>query len=124
MAQIKVFVKEPGKPAEVKEIENDWLTFKSLIGGGTLEVVTIGAGIMMYIDDEGKLKDLPFNFRLGTSDYVVGNAVFFGNDGGEDEQSFTDNKIEYLTLCFGRDFLPCLKPNADLDLILKYLRRG
>lgn len=46
MAQIKVVVKEPGKPAEVKVIENDWRTFKSLIGGGTLEAVTIGAGIM------------------------------------------------------------------------------
>jgi hypothetical protein len=124
MAQIKVVVKEPGKPAEVKEIENDWLTFKDLIGCEIFSSVTIGAGIIMYIDDVGKLKDLPFNFRLGTSDYVVGNAVFFSNDGGEDEQSLTDNQIEYLTLCFGRDFLPCLKPNADLDLILKYLKRG
>ena len=94
MSMIKVLVKRPGEKSEVREIENDWKIFKALIGGGMLECVSIGAGIMMYLDEEGKLKGLPYNFRLGIFDIAVGDVVFFGNDGGEEEQE--------LRVVFGR----------------------
>ena len=108
MSMIKVLVKRPGEKSEVREIENDWKIFKALIGGGMLECVSIGAGIMMYLDEEGKLKGLPYNFRLGIFDIAVGDVVFFGNDGGEEEQSLTDKQIEFLRGCLALNCVPIL----------------
>ena len=128
MSKIKVVVKKPGCEPEVQEIENDWKEFKRLIGGGTLEVVTIGAGIMMYCDDEGKLehKQLPFNFALGGVlsgvDFVVGDVVFFGNDGGEEEQSLTDDQIEYLQYMLQYNHVAILRCEQDLQFVLKNKR--
>lgn len=108
MSMIKVLVKRPGEKSEVREIENDWKIFKALIGGGMLECVSIGAGIMMYLDEEGNLKGLPYNFRLGIFDIAVGDVVFFGNDGGEEEQSLTDKQIEFLRGCLALNCVPIL----------------
>ena len=122
--KIKVVVKKPDCAPEVQEIENDWKEFKRLIGGGTLQCVTIGAGIMMYCDDEGKLehKQLPYNFSLGIWDFVVGDVVFFGNDGGEAEQSLTDDQIEYLQYMLHYNHVAILRCEQDLQFVLKNKR--
>ena len=128
MSKIKVVAKKPDCEPEVLEIENDWKEFKRLIGGGTLEAVTIGAGIMMYCDDEGKLehKQLPLNFTLGGFlsgvDFAVGDVVFFGNDGSENELSLTDDQIEYLLYCLHFNHVMRLRCEQDLQFVLKNKR--
>ncbi len=118
MANIRVLVKEPGKPAEVKLIENDCRTFKSLIGGGSLGSATIGAGIMMYCDDEGKMKGLPYNFTLGALDFAVGNVVFFSNDGGEEEQSLSNQQIDFLQSALAVSYVPIVRVCKNTVIII------
>ena len=118
--KIKVVVKKPDCEPEVLEIENDWKEFKRLIGGGTLEAVTIGAGIMMYCDDEGKLehKQLPFNFTLGERDFAVGDVVFFANDGGEEEQSLSDMQVDFLLNALKAGHVPLIRVRGNVVTII------
>lgn len=60
---IRVIVKEPGKPAEQREIENNLETLQELVGG-YIEDVHIGSNILVIVNEEGKLKHLDFNFVL------------------------------------------------------------
>ena len=80
-------------------IENTLDSLRDIVDG-FIEYVSLGRrhddGTHMYIDDEGKLRDLPFN-ELATrlvwshgyipegSDFIAGNAVICGDAGdGED----------------------------------------
>ena len=118
MSKIKVLVKKPGCAPEVQEIENDWKEFKRLIGGGTLSSFSLGAGIMMYLDDEGKLKGLPYNFELGGCDFVVGDVVFFANDGGEEEQSLSDLQIDFLLNALKVGYVPLIRVRGNTVAII------
>lgn len=51
--------------------------------GGYIEIIDLFDGTLMVINEEGKLKDLPFNIpatliyskKYGMQDYIVGNAL-------------------------------------------------
>ena len=59
--------------------------------GGPIEVVTImdsllGEPLRMIINEEGKLRNLPYNFMFcGGRDYIVGDVIVCGlNEAGDD----------------------------------------
>lgn len=78
---VKAIVKEVGKAPCVENIKNDLATLQGLVGGH-IEVVSMGDGVALVLNEEGKLTGLPVNFGLG-HDVIVGNVVFvaYGNDG-------------------------------------------
>lgn len=73
--------------SEVKELP-DYDSIKAELGGGWLEAVTLGEGAMAYVDEEGKLKDLPYNDKatqfchenrfIFSDDFIVGTFIIFG----------------------------------------------
>ena len=83
MATIKVLVKDPGKAPVITEVENTLEGLQALIGGN-IEAVTKKDGLVMLVDEEGKLKRLPLNFMdYQLDDVIVGRAAFFGTDGDD-----------------------------------------
>ena len=51
--------------------------------GGHIEIVRVGRGEIMVVNEEGKLQNLPcndlattfFRFKVGSDDYLVGNVL-------------------------------------------------
>ena len=82
---MKAIIKEVGKQPKVEEIKNELETLQNHVGG-YIEIVSMGGGVGLVVNEEGKLNDLPANFPIGR-DVIVGTAVFvaYGNDG-----EFTD----------------------------------
>ena len=77
--QISVLIKEPGKDAYRKEIDNTLESLQSEVGGH-IEAVTIADGLALICDEEGKLKSKPANFAFGR-DVFVGTVILVGVDG-------------------------------------------
>lgn len=81
---IKVLVKQPNKPAVLKEIEGDLKSMQAVVGG-YIEIVTISHDlrILLICNEEGKLEGLKPNFPFRRDSFV--GTVFFarGNDEGE-----------------------------------------
>ena len=82
---MKAIIKEVGNQPKVEDIKNELETLQNLVGG-YIEVVSMGGGVGLIVNEEGKLNGLPTNFPIGR-DVIVGTAVFvaYGNDG-----EFTD----------------------------------
>ena len=81
MDKIKVVIKEPGKAAREIEIENTLERLQKLVGG-RIETLWFAKNVWMIVNEEGKIRDLPFNFYLW-DDVIVGPAIFVGSDGDE-----------------------------------------
>lgn len=66
---MRVLKIEPGKAPITINIEN---TLESLQGqvGGYIETVTFAEDVVIICDEEGRLKDKPYNFRLCGVDFV------------------------------------------------------
>lgn len=90
---MRAIIKEVGKSPEVKEIENELAEFQRLVGG-YIEVVHLG-DILLICNEEGKLKELPKNFRIG-NDVIAGTAVFVGFNNDGDFTSLDDFQLEYI----------------------------
>ena len=83
MAKIKALVKDPGKAPVITEVENTLEGLQALIGGN-IEAVTKKDGLVMLVDEEGKLKRLPLNFMdYQLDDVIVGRAAFLGTNGDD-----------------------------------------
>ena len=90
---MRIAIKKPGQPIEIKEVENELRALQE-IAGGYIQCVNIFDNVLCVCNEEGKLKDLPANFVLG-NDVIVGN-VFFCAAGDEDFESLNDEQIEIL----------------------------
>ena len=102
---IRVIIKEPGKPAEQREIENNLETLQELVGG-YIEDVNIGSNILVIVNEEGKLKHLDFNFVLGF-DIICGTAVFIASE-GEEFSSLTQKQTDFILTCLKVNSVPKL----------------
>ena len=82
MRKIKVIVKRPDeKIGHVTYISNTLKNLQKIVGG-KIEVVHTGiSGLILILDEEGKLKEYQKNFLIGGRmfpDMVVGTAVLCG----------------------------------------------
>ena len=93
---IKVLVKEPGKPAVLKEIENTLKSAQALVGG-YIEILTINHNpkIPLICNEEGKLKGLKPNFPF-RGDHIVGTVFFARGDDEGDLASLEDGDLEII----------------------------
>jgi hypothetical protein len=92
------------QPIRFEEIEAEALqTLQTLVGGDVQLVVLRTLGMNMYVNENGKLEELPVNFRatflcheinaIFPHDYINGDAVFLGpvdEDEGEDTSLAAD----------------------------------
>ena len=83
---MRVLLKEPGKDPRTMIIPNDLGTLQQLVDG-YIETHTLTDGLVMIVNEEGKLKGLEPNFYVNRlKDTILGTAIFCGEDGEE----FTD----------------------------------
>ena len=83
---MRVLLKEPGKDPRTMIIPNDLGTLQQLVDG-YIEVHKLTDGLVMIVNEEGKLKGLEPNFYVDRlKDTILGTAIFCGEDGEE----FTD----------------------------------
>ena len=73
---MRVVIKKPGKPAEARNVPNTLDEWQSLVGGH-FEAVTLTPHLLMIVNEEGKILDLPNNFTWH-GDFIKENAIFVG----------------------------------------------
>ena len=94
-----IVVKEVGKEPTKLNVRDGQLTLELLqrLVGGYIEVVHpdgFPQDVVLICNEEGKLRDLPFNFYLGDTP-IVGNVVFCGQK-RQDLGSLSLNQIAVL----------------------------
>jgi len=73
---IMVLYKEPKKICERKIIQNRLTDFRELVEGN-FECVRLGRRVVLFCNEEGKLKNLPLNVPLG-EDPIHGPLIVCG----------------------------------------------
>lgn len=79
--KIKVIVKVPGKAPEVRTVRNELQSLQQLVGGN-IETVTVSTDLVIICNEEGRLRNLPYNMTLFGIDFL-GTIVFAGAKGSE-----------------------------------------
>lgn len=90
--RIRVLRAEPGGPVREIQIENRLEAFQKSVGG-YIECAGLKDGAVLICDDEGKLKGLRPNRRLG-GDLIVGTFLIAGVDAEGDFCSLTETQAE------------------------------
>ncbi len=97
MDTIKLLVKEPNKKPYIKEVEHTLENLQAIVGGFIECVEMPGAeNIDIYLNEEGKLDQLPGNMWIaGRDDCIVGTCYMVGYvpETGENI-SLTDKQIK------------------------------
>lgn len=89
---IKVLVKRPGGPPRVKNILNRLKNMQRIVEGN-IEAVTLAEDMVIICDEEGRLKNLPYNCDIcGTS--FVGTIIIAGRK----EDDFSSFPTDYDTM--------------------------
>ena len=91
---MRVIIKEPGKPARFGVIANELKALQNAVGG-YIETVTVTTDVVLIVNEEGLLYDLPENRVLG---YPFRGTVVVAGVKGEE---FTDCPIEAMRGIFG-----------------------
>lgn len=84
--KMKVLVKEPGKPAEVREIENTLQAMQEIVEG-FIEVVRLAEDLLLVVNEEGKINGMKPNF-ICCGILICGPAFFCGVTSGDDGKDF------------------------------------
>lgn len=100
--EIRVVLVEAGNP-EIKIIEK-WdhsLENVQQFVGGYVQAIRITDSITMWMNEEGKLRQLEPNFVMvnkgvTSTDTIVGNVLIAGTNSEGDDVSLTDQEIELL----------------------------
>lgn len=81
---MRIYVKEPGKVPVQQVVPNELHVLQELVGG-YIEVLTLFEDLALICDEEGRLKNKPYNCEVCGID-LVGTILLVGVDGEE----FTD----------------------------------
>lgn len=87
---INAWLKEPGKDPEKRFIPNS-LEFLQFCVGGYIETVTLAEDLVIICDEEGRLKDKPYNCTICGVDFV-GNIILAGVAGEEMDDCSMDEE--------------------------------
>lgn len=90
--KIKVVAQNPGEISRIVTIPNTLYALQELVGG-YIEVHHIGNGLLLVMDEDGRLKGLPENVRCVQYGTIVG-PVFITADKDEDFRSLTPEEIQ------------------------------
>lgn len=89
--KIIIVRKNPKKEGYIDTVINELHALQEIVGG-LIEPINIGGGILLVINEEGKLLDLERNFDLG-EDCMVGNAFFCAETEDGDFGSLTAEQV-------------------------------
>ena len=78
---MQVVRKDPGKPPVITQVKNTLEALQQAVGG-PIATVTIALDAVIICNEEGWLRDLPFNFRFYGINFV-GTILVVGVDGEE-----------------------------------------
>lgn len=81
--KILAVVVEPGKDAEIKEIDSDLKSLQSIVGGYIEAIYPFRDDVALVCNDEGKINGLPYNrFLLDDNgrayDIIAGTFIIVG----------------------------------------------
>lgn len=101
---MKVIGKIARKAPQVMEIPNELSVLQEFVEG-YIEVVPLAGDVLLIVNEEGRLMNLPINFWLCTHDSKVidcirGNVLVVGRD-GEEFCSLTEEQIEHFKNMLG-----------------------
>lgn len=115
MEEITVLVKKVGEPPFLQKILPTLDNFTSIVGGH-LELVSMNRmGLMLYCDEEGRLKNKKENFVLGdypNMEAIIGDVVFFRVEGAY-ESSLDPIDIQYLITLLNWQIAPTPDKNSS-----------
>lgn len=78
---MKIIVKRVNQPPEMVEVEDKLETYQKIVGGYIETVpLPLAPQILMVVNEEGLIIDLPINFMMGKTP-ICGDAFFCGVDG-------------------------------------------
>ena len=97
--EIRVLIIDPESGIREETVRNDLKTLQDLVGG-KIEIVGYIPGIVLIVDEEGKLKSKPLCRTMCTHtgirlDTLVGTVVVAGTD-GEEFRGLDDNELAEL----------------------------
>ena len=99
---VRAVVKEPGQAPKVVDVSPDLAVLKGIVGGYIEGVYGWPAGVHAYVNEEGKLKNLPANIPHPNGvETIVGAVIFLGATDSGDEASLTDEQLTALDAMFG-----------------------
>ena len=87
--RINILIKEPNDNPQLIKIPNR-LSSLQLVVGGYIETVTIASDLVIICNEEGRIKDLPYNCSICGVDFY-GTIILCGFDGEE----FADVPMRY-----------------------------
>jgi hypothetical protein len=94
--KIKVIKVPVDRDPMVVEIQPTLADMSQLVGG-YIEIVSVGDGLDLCLNEEGKLLGLPMNFSIfGGQDVVAGDCFFLRHDEEGEAASVTDDDIRKL----------------------------
>ena len=94
MKMIRIAVKEPHKDWVIREVKDALPTYQKIVGG-YIEGFYNLSGVSFFCNEEGKFKDLKFNFKF-FGDWIMGNVFAVrSNEDGE----FVSIEDEDLEIC-------------------------
>ncbi len=96
VSKIKAIIKRPDEEfGHIANISNTLENLQKIIGG-KIEAVYLRYGLILIVNEEGKLMNLEPNFRTGRgffADTIVGTAILVGQNG----EDFGDVPITFQT---------------------------
>lgn len=96
---MRVLVKNPGADPKTMVITNNLHLLQQLVDG-PIEGHTLTDGLVMIVNEEGKLKGLEPNFYVDRlKDTILGTAIFCGED-GEDFADIDEHDLTVLQTFF------------------------
>ncbi len=96
---MRVLRKAPEQKAEVIEIDGSLESLQKETGG-YIQAVPLFDSLSIICNEDGKMVGLPFNFRLGNYDEVVGTVIFVREE-KDNFCSVTDGDIKKICNHFG-----------------------
>lgn len=119
---MQIIVKKVGEPHEVRTIETLELEDMQELVGGLIECFHVGNGVDMWLNDMGKLIDLPLNIAIGSQDKrvldTIHGDVFFasGNEEGE-TIGLTDEQVEWVNEKLDSGYFVSQIRNGGLEFV-------
>lgn len=77
--KIRIFIKRPDVAVEAIEVPNTLEALQELVGG-YIEAINLFPNIVVIVNEEGVLKDMPFNMYLA-GHWLRGPVLFVGVKG-------------------------------------------
>lgn len=87
---ITIAVKEPADCWRVRHVKDSLKTYQDIVGGYIEQFTQTAGGIVMFCDEEGKLKDLLPNIVGPLGDVIFGTIFAVRADDEGEFQSLTD----------------------------------